>query len=217
MRLFSSLFLVILLSSPASAEMATPDMLTNTCVACHGNGGISQGPAIPSLAGMTENYFIGTMLAYKHDNDPDGLQTALGTLHKNEMYEDLEALKRSSTIMNRIAKGYTMEEIIAMAPIFSKSEHTPVMQGFDKSKVAMGQDLHEEHCDKCHEDGGLSPKDDVGILAGQWMPYLEYTFDDYMNGNRDMPKKMKKAMQAVKKSQGMEGFESLLQYYASVK
>lgn len=198
-------------------EMASADMLTNTCIACHGPGGVSHGPAIPSLAGMTENYFVGAMLAYKYHDDPTGLVKAMEELGKDKMYEDAEALSRYSTIMGRIAKGYTLEEIKIMAAVFADSEHVPAMQGFDKSRVASGENLHEEYCDKCHEDGGISPEDDVGILAGQWMPYLHYTLHDYLDGNRDMPKKMKKALKEVHESKGKDGILDLLNYYASVK
>ena len=213
----ASALAALLCTAAAYAEMASPGMLTNTCVACHGPGGVSKGPAIPSLAGITENYFVGAMLAYKYDDDPDGLEKAMTELARDKKYEDAEALERYSTIMGRIAKGYTLEEIKAMAATFADSTHVPVAQEFDKSQVAAGEDLHEEHCDNCHEDGGLSPEDDVGILAGQWTPYLHYTLRDYLEGHRKMPKKMRKALKKVQDSKGAAGFESLLQYYASVK
>ena len=198
-------------------KMASSEMLTNTCVACHGESGVSQGPAIPSIAGMTENYFIGAMLAFKYDDDPDGLEKAMDELYKDMKYEDAEALPRYSSIMGRIAKGYTLDEIKTMAVVFAKTKHIPAPQAFDKTQVSLGQNLHEEHCDKCHEDGGLSPEDDVGILAGQWTYYLKYTLDDYAEKRRSMPKKMKKALDELRKSKGEKGIESLLHYYASVK
>ena len=199
------------------AETASTQMLTNTCVACHGADGVSQGPAIPSLAGMTKNYFIGTMLAYKYTNDEAGLESVLETLYQNETYEDLEAYPRYSTIMSRIASGYTLEEIIAMADVFAGPEVVAVKQDYDKSKVAMGEELHEEYCGNCHEDGGLSSADDVGLLAGQWMLYVKYTLEDYMNDRRDMPKKMKTKLKEMHEAYGEAGMYSLLQYYASVR
>ena len=199
------------------AETASPQMLTNTCVACHGADGVSQGPAIPSLAGMTKNYFIGTMLAYKYADDEAGLESVLETLYQNEAYEDLEAYPRYSTIMSRIASGYTLEEIIAMADVFAGSEVVAVQQDYDKSKVVMGEELHEEYCGKCHEDGGLSTADDVGLLAGQWMLYVKYTLEDYMNNRRDMPKKMKTKLEEMHEAHGEASIHSLLQYYASVR
>ena len=46
----------MLLALPVvSAEMATPSMLSNTCAGCHGEGGNSQGPATPGIAGLSKN------------------------------------------------------------------------------------------------------------------------------------------------------------------
>ena len=215
--LFCTFILLFGLPTVGQAEMASPQMLTNTCVACHGADGVSQGPAIPSLAGMTKNYFIGTMLAYKYTDDEEGLENVLEMLSQNEAYEDLEAYPRYSTIMSRIALGYSLEEIIAMADVFAGTEVVAVEQDYDKSKVAMGEELHEEYCGKCHEEGGLSTADDVGLLAGQWMLYLKYTLEDYMNDRRDMPKKMKTKLEEMHEGHGKESIHNLLQYYASVR
>ena len=215
--LFCALISLCGFVSVGYAEMASPQMLTNTCVACHGADGVSQGPAIPSLAGMTKNYFIGAMLAYKYTDDEDGLESVLDTLYQDEAYEDIVAAPRYGTIMSRIASGYTLEEIIIMAGVFAASEVTTVEQNYDKTKVAVGQELHEEYCDNCHEEGGLSTVDDVGQLAGQWTLYLQYSLEDFMNGRRDMPKKMKTKLKEMHEAHGEESIHNLLQYYASVR
>ena len=215
--LFCTLTLLFGATTVAQAQMASVQMLLNTCVACHGTNGVSQGPAIPSLAGITPNYFIGAMLAYKYTDDEAGLEDALEKLYENEAYEDLEAYPRYSTIMSRIASGYTVEEILRMASILEGSEVVPVEQDYDKSKVAIGEELHEEYCGNCHEDGGLSTADDVGLLAGQWMPYLQYALDDFIEKRREMPKKMRKKLKEMLEEHGDESIYNLLQYYASVR
>lgn len=220
LRKLTLLFIPLLLvgmTSPSQAETASPEMLTNTCVACHGADGVSQGPAIPSLAGLTRNYFVGAMLAYKYADDSDGLEDALDQLYQNKDFEDAEAFPRYSTIMTRIAKGYSLEEIIAMSTVFHDSEIGIPEQKYDRSKVSMGEELHEEYCGNCHEDGGLSAEDDVGLLAGQWMPYLRYTLEDYLAERREMPKKMRTKLKEVHEEYGESGINDLLQYYASVR
>ena len=201
----------------AQADVATKEMLTNTCIACHGPAGVSAGPAIPSLSGMTKNYFAGAMLAYKYDDNPEGLEKALGELEKDKAYEDAEAYERYGTIMGRIAKGYTLDEIKLMAEVFAGQKPALVSQSFDKTKVEMGEELHEEFCDKCHTDGGMSPEDDVGLLAGQWTPYLHFTLADYLEGQRKMPKKMRTKLRELHEAHGMAGIESLLAFYASAR
>ncbi len=215
--LFFALALLFGVTTVAQAQMASAQMLLNTCVSCHGENGVSRGPAIPSLAGITQNYFIGTMLAYKYTGDEAGLEDALDILYQDEAYEYVEAYPRFSTIMSRIASGYTLEEIITMASILDGSEVVAVEQDYDKSKVAIGEELHEEYCGKCHEDGGLSTADDVGLLAGQWMPYLKYTMEDYINDRRKMPKKMNTKLTEMLEAHGEESIYNLLQYYASVR
>lgn len=72
----------------------TPPILGMTCTACHGPGGKSQGP-IPSLAGLPAEHIASAMKAFKSGERP-------------------------ATLMDRIAKGYTDEEIEAMAKYFAE-------------------------------------------------------------------------------------------------
>ena len=75
--------------------------------------------------------------------------------------------------------------------------------------------LHKKYCEKCHEDGGRSSEDDAGILASQMMPYLRNTMADFTSGGREMPKKMKKKVDSLKKSKGDKGMDQLIHYYGS--
>lgn len=86
----------------AAAMLAAPMVLAGgasgqaigfTCAGCHGTDGDSQGVA-PSLRGQEAEY----------------LRTAL---------MEFKSGKRQATIMDRIAKGYTDEEIEAVAKYFA--------------------------------------------------------------------------------------------------
>ena len=68
------LCLASLMGTTASADPARQLMIVNTCVACHGDKGNSVGQAIPTLAGLSPNYLMGAMLAYKY-SDADELET----------------------------------------------------------------------------------------------------------------------------------------------
>ena len=61
-------------------------MLADTCAGCHGTDGASAGPASPIIAGMNAECFVDMMEGFRDDS----------------IY---------STIMGRIAKGYTDDEI----------------------------------------------------------------------------------------------------------
>ncbi len=81
------------MTGPAQAEIASGAVLTNTCFSCHGTDGKSVGD-MPTIAGKSEDFIIQKLKAFRSD--------------------ELEA-----TIMNRIAKGFTDEEIAALAKFFS--------------------------------------------------------------------------------------------------
>jgi sulfide dehydrogenase cytochrome subunit len=171
---------------------ASPVMLANTCAGCHGTNGASAGPATPTIAGISPIYFEEVMLGFKND-------------------------EIKSTIMGRIAKGYSEDEIKAMAEVFAKQPFIAVKQSFDEKKADFGAKLHDKYCEKCHADGGTDTEDDSGILSGQLIPYLKYTLADFKAGDREMTKKMKKQVNKLLKKRGDEGFDALMNYYASNK
>lgn len=70
--------------------------LANACTSCHGVEGLSVGAA-PSLAGQTEEELLEKLHAFRD--------------------QTVEA-----TIMNRLARGYTDDEIAALAAYFSSVE-----------------------------------------------------------------------------------------------
>ncbi len=89
---------VLSLGENAASAQTTFDVsiLAGSCANCHGTDGRSPG-GIPSLAGRPEALLKSQMLAYKSDASPVG-----------------------TTIMNRLAKGYSDEEIHALAVYFSQ-------------------------------------------------------------------------------------------------
>ncbi|MGB0126379.1 MAG: c-type cytochrome [Rhodocyclaceae bacterium] len=173
---------------------AGPDattMLVNTCVACHGPGGSSQGPATPHIAGLAPDTFIDAMKAYR-----DG--------------------SRPATVMDRIAKGYTENEIELMADYFYRQNPVRLAQPTESDKAKAGEALHKQHCQKCHADNGRKDEDGTGILAGQWLPYLLYSIEDFLAGGRQAPKKMAAEMKRIRDADP-EGLEKLMHFYASQK
>jgi sulfide dehydrogenase cytochrome subunit len=168
-------------------------MLSNTCNGCHGANGNSVGPASPSIAQMEKTAFVETMKAMQSD----------------EMY---------TTIMGRIAKGYTDEEIELMAGHFAAQTFVPAKQEFDAAAAKKGAKLHDKYCEKCHEDGGKPVKGEdaeYSLLAGQWTPYLHNALTDFREGRREMPKKMKKKLDKLIEKEGDKGLAALNAFYAS--
>lgn len=171
---------------------ASGAMLASTCEGCHGTAGISQGPATPSIAGMSEDYLVEAMEEFR-DGDTQ------------------------STIMARVAKGYSDEEIALMSAHFANTRSQGAGQSANAAEIAKGKALHEEYCEKCHSDGGSNADDDSGILAGQWTPYLHYTMTDFMNDDRAISRKMKKKVNKLLASEGRSGLNAIIAYYGSQK
>ena len=177
---------LLLGATHTSAAPPTASMLADTCVGCHGPEGSSVGPAIPSIAGMSAEYFNTVMKEYKADG-------------------------RYGTIMGRIAKGYSDEEIALMGDYFAKQDFVRYPQQLDAATVAAGEKLYDKNCSKCHDEKGALADDDAGILAGQWLPYLTYSMEDFTTGKREMPKKMKKKVEKLDSAE----LDALLQFFAS--
>ncbi len=86
-------------STPAHAQSAQDvSVLAGTCANCHGTDGKATG-AIPRLAGRPAATLAAMMKAFKGDAPPPG-----------------------TTIMNRLAKGYTDEQIEALAKYFAEKK-----------------------------------------------------------------------------------------------
>ncbi len=87
-----------------AADLSKPDgeMLSHTCAACHGTYGHFDDDYMPPLAGMSEERFVESMVAFRNGSRP-------------------------ATIMDRVAKALTDEEIEAMAEFFAAQdkEETP--------------------------------------------------------------------------------------------
>ncbi len=175
----------------AAAEQASAKTLASPCAGCHGVMGTSAGPATPSIAGLTEQYFLDSMASYKSG-------------------------ARKGTIMDRIAKGYTDDETKAMAKLFSSMKFGRSMQMSDAGLAAKGKELHAEYCDSCHEQDGRKA-DGIGILGGQKAAYLNYTIADFFSGARAMEKRKAQKMNALKADHGDAGFNAVVQFYASQK
>lgn len=176
---------------PKTMSGASAVMLSNTCAGCHGTYGASNGPSIPTLSGMSSTYLIETMQGYKSGDIP-------------------------STIMGRLAKGYSDEEFTLMGEYFSKQKFVAATgQKVDEAKVKKGAKIHDKYCEKCHSESGTLADDDSGYLKGQWKSYLAAQLMDYQNKDRKATKKMAKKMVKMHKKHGPAGVEALIEYYSS--
>lgn len=198
----------LLSAASAQAVAPTPAMLSNACAGCHGSHGASAGPSMPSLAGQSKAAIVEAMKEFRGIPKKDAEGKPVLDKDGKPVLE-----VRPSTIMGRIAKGYTDAEFDAMAVFFSSQKlHTPA-QVLDKAKVAKGAELQEKNCSRCHMEDGKEGKDASPAMAGQWLKYLQIQMDAYTSGHRKMGEKMAEKVKPLSKDE----LEALLQFYASVK
>lgn len=170
------------------------------CADCHGKDGASTESDVPTIGGVSEQYLLDSMAAYREGKRPCP-ETAWRAGDK----------KRPKTDMCKIAQKISVDETAKVAKDLAGKPFVRAKQKFDAAKAAAGKKVHDAQCEKCHSEGGSVAEDEAGILAGQWMPYMKETFAQYMKGARPQPEKMKVKFNALKP----EEQEALLHYYAS--
>ena len=176
-----------ILALAISAQAAAPAtaMLVAGCSGCHGDRGISGGVSMPSLSGQRKEYFVVAMKGFRNGARP-------------------------ATVMGRLAQGYSDAEIEAMGDFFAAQK--PVRQGaaVDAKLVEKGKAVFYKQCKYCHLDNsqlwglmhqrgefdrqcrnchkasGPDAKDDIPIIGGQWLKYLEEKMADFKDGKRKM-------------------------------
>lgn len=104
-RLAATLAIMLAGAAPLSAVagQSTFDVtvLAGACANCHGTDGRSPG-GIPSIAGRPESVLLGHLRAFKSETPPPG-----------------------TTIMDRLTRGYSDEQLQALAHHFSQIKSQP--------------------------------------------------------------------------------------------
>jgi cytochrome c553 len=153
-QVIGSLILFIL-SAGAAADMPAK---AATCVACHGQGGVSSNPQWPNLAGQKPGYLRDQITAFR-----DG--------------------KRSNPQMAPMVRGLSDADIAALASYFS-SQKIAISASGDAKLVAAGHN-RAGYCVACHGMKGVTANPEWPNLAGQQAPYMETQLRAFRSGDRD--------------------------------
>jgi cytochrome c553 len=127
------------------------------CAGCHGDGGISKTPGMPSLVGMDPKTLVAAMKAYKNGQ------------RKNEMMKNFAA-GLSDSDMDSIALYYALQK--------PGRAQTPAAGDQAAGKSAAGA------CAGCHGEQGVSTNPANPSLAGQDAQYLAAALQGYKDGSR---------------------------------
>ena len=178
----------LVVCATVGASPPSPAMLTNACAGCHGTLGASAGLTMPSLAGQSKEAIVDAMKKFKSGERP-------------------------STVMGRLAKGYTDADFATMGGFYAGQKLHVTQQTLDPKRVAKGASLQESSCARCHIEDGKEGKADTPAMAGQWLPYLQMQMQMYLEGKRKMPEEMAEKVKPL----SADDIESLLHFYANVK
>jgi|688.fasta_scaffold284409_2 sulfide dehydrogenase cytochrome subunit len=177
-----ALMLCLMASAMVAPALAADSIvaLANTCNNCHGLKGVSVGASMPSIGGQSESYLRTVMLEWKN-----------GT--------------RYSATMGRLLKGYSDEQIVALAKYFAAQPWVPAEQRAPDQVVFNGR-LVSDRCTTCHGERGGQPSDDqTPRLNGQWALYLEMELNKYRDEEVKLPhRKMRKNAQKLEPAEVYE-------------
>ena len=206
---------------PASAHVRSVG-----CAACHGDGGISRRPGMPSLAGLEPQYLVSAMKAYITGQRKHALMKALlsglgeGELNKIALYYARQIPGRAQTPpVGEASAGQT--DIDACAGChgergISVSSSVPNLAGQDARYLAdqlrafkYGAREKVVACAPCHGDHGISKTPGMPSLVGLDAQYLVSAMKQYVTGQRKNA-----VMKALLSGVGDEELNRIAHYYA---
>lgn len=198
--LLAAVLILLLMANRAMAEQELAP-ITAFCASCHGEGGVSRNPLVPTLAGQPYTLIEDNLLAFRAGKRACSPQRSDGS----------PAALLAQTMCARVAE-LTDEGISELARFFERQAFEPAEQSFDPALADRGARLHiDRGCERCHSDGGRTTNDMAPVLAGQWTPYLRRAMDALRSGERQGPKVMNAAIHELADRE----VEALLNYYAS--
>jgi sulfide dehydrogenase cytochrome subunit len=184
----------------AETQQIPPDSAA-ICAGCHGEGGVSSNPFVPTLAGQPYSLIEDNLLAFRA-----GQRSCA-----QERNDGSPAALLATTMCSTVAR-LSDQEISGLAAYFEQQEFEPANQVFDPGLAKSGAALHFElGCEECHSDGGRVTNAMAPVLAGQWTPYLDRAMRAVRSGVKPAPDMMASSIRKLEDDE----VEALLNYYAS--
>jgi cytochrome c553 len=187
------ILVALMLLGSLSATIANPPAKLETCVACHGQSGISSNPQWPKLAGQHVSYLIKQLKDYKKGGlRDDATMTALSaTLSENEMTELAVYFANQS-----LTQGTTPEKFLKPGEL--------LYRGGDFAKQITA-------CIACHGPKGTgNAQAGFPLLSSQHAAYTIKQLQDFKNHKRTND--LNSIMQDISSRMSEEDMEAVAYY-----
>lgn len=129
--------------------------VTFFCANCHGEGGNSNYPDVPNLAGQNPSYLLEQIHKFA-----DG--------------------RRRNEFMQGLIKALSDEDKINVSVYYASMNVKPAA-AVNKAAVAQGRDLFHRICQRCHGEAGRG-NHKIARLAGQKYEYVAKSLKRYRDG-----------------------------------
>lgn len=133
------------------------ERIAKSCQGCHGEGGDSTKPGIPSLTGLDAKYLVAATQSYQ---------------------QNLRVSKTMETMVSHLSDT----SIEKVAFYYATREPAPVKKTVSGNPNA-GEEI-SKNCEACHGKNGVSTDPKNPSLAGQDAAYLVSAIKEYANGKR---------------------------------
>jgi cytochrome c553 len=145
--------------SGLAADPGAGEQKSRVCVACHGPGGNSTDPTVPSIAAQPPTYTLFQLIQFREQRRKDPRMSPF-------------AEKLTDADMKEIAAYYAAQQLV------------PPAITADAAKVAAGKAVAERNfCGSCHM-GNYAGQNHIARLAGQHVSYLAKELRGFKTGAR---------------------------------
>jgi DmsE family decaheme c-type cytochrome len=198
------------------------------CAACHGDGGITTRPGMPSLVGLDPQYLVTAMKAYVTGQRKHALMKALlQNLSEAELnniayyYARQTAARAQTPLVGDPAAGRSAVAMATCADCHGAQGVSvypgwPSLAGQDSRSLADALRAYKDGsrskviaCAGCHGENGISRRSGMPSLAGLDPQYLVTGMKAYVNGQRKHS--LKRALLAGLSDAELKG---IAEYYA---
>ena len=129
------------------------------CFVCHGKGGVSTTPLIPSIAAQPQFYVVAQLFLFREG-------------------------RRLSPEMNKVARDLKDDQLVSLANAVSSLPPPPAQDGGNEERINRGKAIAgKERCGTCH-GADFAGEKNVPRTASQREDYLLKALKEYKAGAR---------------------------------